>query len=869
MDDRIDGDVPAWQPASAGKLRPDLLETMDLLDTPEKASKKRYGLASRSTTTTTIASHIPRSMTYEPLTRKKISTRPPPDTEDAKRKKRDRRWDNEAPTTSFDQTPSKPDRPFYSVTKAVVKPRLPMEPASRQRSKTVPSRIVPGQAIMGSSTNSTAPKYSGKISGSLAEYATKPAMRPVFSTTTTSSVLERATAGHYASMEDQLKADTRPKKRPCLDNKPKAAAPMDEWRSKAHKTSVLYERRRPAVASFASPNHLPTVKPYSSTRAATKSSGSADKPISFSSDEDEDGEDAEATSSPMVDEPTLLACVSLNIGANEMPPTELRLETQRLSWSDSQLYVSQIAQLLMFASMKPDVPSFLAISATRNNVFRLDATKFIVAIPRDPDALLSFFNAFKRRFPHVVAKKILLAGQAQKYLVDVAAWRDGATPRRSESQLLRSATLGSKLHVASLPPPPTTTTTTKPRKTRQSGRRPRVASKVVVVYPLPPANLDVISITEEDLDRLEPEVYLNDNLIDFYFKWLQAGPCTSTKPYCLCFGALFFPALTTGGSVASWYSYDDLFSKEVVVVPINIRNHWSLVVIFNLGMAALPKADRRLPPVLTLLDSMSGAHRRGEVWSPLLAYLGAVFKKKHGTEDGWDPSAFARFAVKSPQQINSFDCGVHMLLSAHMLLDAYDSLRGQRTDFGVDDSMVEAKLSNLIRSDTYDAATVEATRTSMRTNLDDLARQYEQIKINATKTPSTELEQLSISSVEEASSETDIAEKAAATTDDGDDDKVAATTGDDDDDEMASTAVAEDQQEESQIDALPNAMESPESQDSETEKMTPEPANTPDVISDALSPAAVSPASTADNHVTIDDDDDEDEDEDTTSVTNV
>ncbi|KDO33560.1 hypothetical protein SPRG_19192 [Saprolegnia parasitica CBS 223.65] len=809
MDDRIDGDVPAWRPASAGKLRASFLRDVDQVETPDKGSKKRYGLASRSTTTT--ASHIPKSMAYEPLTRKMVRTKPLHETEEAKLKKRERRWDNETPTSCFDPSPAKPDRPVYSTTRAIMKPRLAMEQVNRQRSKTVPSRIVPGQAIMGSSTpSSTTPKYSGKISGSLAEYATKPAMRPVFSTATTSSVLERATNGYYASMRDELQEDAPPKKRPCLDNKPKAAAPVDEWRSK-HKTSGLYERRRPPVASFSSPlalKCLPTVKPFASTRAPTKSSGSADKPISFSSDEDEEGYDAEAKAPPVVHELAPLACASLNVGANEILSIELRLEEKYLTWSDSQLYVSQIAQLLVFVSMTPEVPSFLAISATRNNVFRLDAAKYIVAIPRDADDLLPFYNAFKRRFPHVVARKIQLISQAQKCLVDVAAWRDGATPRRPERQQLRSATPSSKQSVASLPPQ----TTTKPRKTRQSGRRPRVASKVVVVYPLPPANLDVISITEEDLDRLEPEVYLNDNLIDFYFKWLQAGPCASTKPYCLCFGALFFPALTTGGSVTSWYSYDDLFSKEVIVVPINIRNHWSLVVIFNPGMAAVPKVDRRLPPVLTLLDSMSGAHRRGEVWSPLLSYLGAVFTKKHGNDDGWDPSAFARVVVKAPQQINSYDCGVHMLLSAHMLLDAYDGLRGQRTDFGVDDSMVEAKLSNLIRSDTYDAATVEATRMSMRTTLDDLARQYEQIK--ATKTLNTEeLQQLSISSVEEeASSETDVADKVPAETDD--------------DDEIASTAVAEDPDEESQMDPPSDAANVPESPDSGTE--APKPANAPD-----------------------------------------
>ncbi|CAK4632951.1 unnamed protein product [Aphanomyces euteiches] len=44
------------------------------------------------------------------------------------------------------------------------------------------------------------------------------------------------------------------------------------------------------------------------------------------------------------------------------------------------------------------------------------------------------------------------------------------------------------------------------------------SSPVVLTYPLPPDATDVITITQEDLTRLQPQEYLNDNLVDYYFK---------------------------------------------------------------------------------------------------------------------------------------------------------------------------------------------------------------------------------------------------------------------------------------------------------------------------------------------------------------
>ena len=44
-----------------------------------------------------------------------------------------------------------------------------------------------------------------------------------------------------------------------------------------------------------------------------------------------------------------------------------------------------------------------------------------------------------------------------------------------------------------------------------------ISSKVILIYP-PPPDPDAVSITDVDLRRLNPARFLNDNIVDFYFK---------------------------------------------------------------------------------------------------------------------------------------------------------------------------------------------------------------------------------------------------------------------------------------------------------------------------------------------------------------
>ncbi len=66
---------------------------------------------------------------------------------------------------------------------------------------------------------------------------------------------------------------------------------------------------------------------------------------------------------------------------------------------------------------------------------------------------------------------------------------------------------------------------------------------MVLVYP--PKKNDAISITEGDMLRLLPSEFLNDNLIDFYLKYLmlELGGQSYLKMY--CFNTFFYKRLVS------------------------------------------------------------------------------------------------------------------------------------------------------------------------------------------------------------------------------------------------------------------------------------------------------------------------------------
>jgi sentrin-specific protease 7 len=96
-----------------------------------------------------------------------------------------------------------------------------------------------------------------------------------------------------------------------------------------------------------------------------------------------------------------------------------------------------------------------------------------------------------------------------------------------------------------------------------------------------------------DMERLREHEFLNDNLIEFYIRYLQHyleqdRPEIASKIY--FFNTFFYERLTKDkkgsvvnfNAVAKWTSKVDLFGYDFVVVPINESAHWYLAIICNL-----------------------------------------------------------------------------------------------------------------------------------------------------------------------------------------------------------------------------------------------------------------------------------------------
>lgn len=109
----------------------------------------------------------------------------------------------------------------------------------------------------------------------------------------------------------------------------------------------------------------------------------------------------------------------------------------------------------------------------------------------------------------------------------------------------------------------------------------------------PPKGKNKATINAEDIERLDEGSYLNDNLIEFYIRWLQFHiladkPEVAKRIYIM--NTFFYERLTTNkngkkgfnyAAVERWTAKVDLLSYDYIVVPVNENTHWYLAIICN------------------------------------------------------------------------------------------------------------------------------------------------------------------------------------------------------------------------------------------------------------------------------------------------
>ena len=166
-----------------------------------------------------------------------------------------------------------------------------------------------------------------------------------------------------------------------------------------------------------------------------------------------------------------------------------------------------------------------------------------------------------------------------------------------------------------------------------------------------------VNINKSDLAKLTGPYWLNDNVINSYLDLIQQrSQDNSNLPRTHCFNTYFYTKLASKGygSVRRWTKKVDIFQKDVLIVPCHVsKSHWTLTVV-DLN-------NRKI----IYYDSL-GAEDHG-ILNLIASYLQQESLDKRGIKlDISEWEIFSR-GKSSPQQNNSYDCGVFTIVTAELI----------------------------------------------------------------------------------------------------------------------------------------------------------------------------------------------------------
>uniref|UniRef100_A0A7S2ZEF4 Ubiquitin-like protease family profile domain-containing protein n=1 Tax=Rhodosorus marinus TaxID=101924 RepID=A0A7S2ZEF4_9RHOD len=195
-----------------------------------------------------------------------------------------------------------------------------------------------------------------------------------------------------------------------------------------------------------------------------------------------------------------------------------------------------------------------------------------------------------------------------------------------------------------------------------------------VLFEFPPSKKGSIKLTTADRDRLAPEKYLNDSIIDFYIKFIEMFETPPRlRDQCYFFNSFFFNLLFTSPkvihhkNVKRWTQEVDLFTKKYIFVPICRNSHWTLIVICNCGKLPGWERDHDNPedrPVMLIYDSLRTSSVASSYAVALKAYLAEEYQSKFAGKPDFTAPDFSKMTAwipRVPSQSNEFDCGLYIL----------------------------------------------------------------------------------------------------------------------------------------------------------------------------------------------------------------
>ena len=165
----------------------------------------------------------------------------------------------------------------------------------------------------------------------------------------------------------------------------------------------------------------------------------------------------------------------------------------------------------------------------------------------------------------------------------------------------------------------------------------------------------VVRIDGSDIKRLSESRWLNDSIVSVYFQLIAERSRSEALPSVLNISSYVYPMMESLGydSACQFTKNDDIFSHDLLIMPIHLINHWALVVVDNTRLT------------IKYYDSLIRESSTDEPAHKVYKFLKEEHKERKGRPLSshysilWDKS--------TPQQINGVDCGVYMCVFAERL----------------------------------------------------------------------------------------------------------------------------------------------------------------------------------------------------------
>ncbi|KAI8833692.1 hypothetical protein BJ741DRAFT_268476 [Chytriomyces cf. hyalinus JEL632] len=219
-------------------------------------------------------------------------------------------------------------------------------------------------------------------------------------------------------------------------------------------------------------------------------------------------------------------------------------------------------------------------------------------------------------------------------------------------------------------------------------------NEVVLIYPASGVNL--VTLHDEDLERLKEGEFLNDSLIEFYIRFASSTHAADRNDF-HCFNTFFYQQLTSKGDlqkkltmeeafsrVKRWTKKVNIFTRKFLIIPINERLHWYLAVVWNPGAylkeevsagedtemvdaessTDSPKSSSDECKIF-IFDSLDGRHP--QVPKTVGAYLKYEAQEKLNREVVAGGVPKVHYA-KVQSQLNHCDCGIFLLHYLNLML---------------------------------------------------------------------------------------------------------------------------------------------------------------------------------------------------------